>query len=179
MAKFRLASALLLGAVALQANASELSLGLTNESVTTELELQVSRDVNATMGYVYSDEGGHLAQGAMHFTHDAGVHHFEVGANLSQVWADHAPNGSAVGLGGRYALELGPKISLHASGYYAPEFLSFGDVDGYYELDSHVQYHIMPNLSLSVGYRKTVFEYDHARDLDFEDSAYIGGQFRF
>jgi len=179
MAKFRVASVLLLSAAALQVNASEFNLGLNNDVVSTELELQVNKDVNAVLGYIYSDDSGHIAQGAMHMTHDAGVHHFEVGAKLSQLWADDAPNGSTVSVGGRYALALGPNISLHAAAYYAPSVLSFGNVDGQYELDSKVQYNINPNMALYVGYRKIAFEYDNARDFTFEDGAYIGGKFRF
>lgn len=124
MAKFRVASVLLLSAAALQVNASEFNLGLNNDVVSTELELQVNKDVNAVLGYIYSDDSGHIAQGAMHMTHDAGVHHFEVGAKLSQLWADDAPNGSTVSVGGRYALALGPNISVHAAAYYAPSVLS-------------------------------------------------------
>lgn len=179
MAKFRVASVLLLSAAALQVNASEFNLGLNNDVVSTELELQVNKDVNAVLGYIYSDDSGHIAQGAMHMTHDAGVHHFEVGAKLSQLWADDAPNGSAVSVGGRYALALGPNISLHAAAYYAPSVLSFGNVDGQYELDSKVQYRVNPNMAFYVGYRKIAFEYDHARDFTFEDGVYIGGKFSF
>lgn len=179
MAKFRVASVLLLSAAALQVNASEFNLGLNNDVVSTELELQMNKDTNAVLGYIYSDDSGHIAQGAMHMTHDAGVHHFEVGAKLSQLWADEAPNGSTVSVGARYALALGPNISLQAAAYYAPSVLSFGNVDGQYELDSKVQYNINPNMALYVGYRKIAFEYDNARDFTFEDGAYIGGKFRF
>ncbi|MCL1088449.1 YfaZ family protein [Shewanella profunda] len=179
MAKFRVASVLLLSVAALQVNASEFNLGLNNDVVSTELELQLSQDTNAVLGYIYSDDSGHIAQGAMHMTYDTSVHHFEVGAKLSQLWADEAPNGSAVSVGGRYILSMGPNISLHAAAYYAPSVLSFGNVDGHYELDSKVQYSVTPNMALYVGYRKLAFEYDNARDLTFEDGVYIGGKYRF
>ncbi|GIU09592.1 YfaZ family outer membrane protein [Shewanella morhuae] len=179
MAKFKVASVLLLSAAALQVNASEFNLGLNNDVVYTELELQLSKDTNAVLNYIYGDESGHIAQGAMHMTHDSGVHHVEVGAQLSQLWADYAPNGSALSVGGRYVLTMGPKISLHAAAYYAPSVLSFGNVDGHYELDSKVQYRVTPNMALYVGYRKIAFEYDHARDFTFEDGVYIGGKYRF
>ncbi|AUD61118.1 MULTISPECIES: YfaZ family outer membrane protein [Shewanella] len=179
MAKFRVASVLLLSAAALQVNASEFNLGLNNDVVSTELELQLNKDTNAVLGYIYADEGGHIAQGAMHMTHDVGVHHFEVGAKLSQLWSDYSPNGSAISVGGRYALSMGPNISLHAAAYYAPSVLSFGNVDGQYELDSKVQYRVTPNMAFYVGYRKIAYEYDDARDFTFEDGVYIGGKFRF
>jgi hypothetical protein len=180
MTKFRVAaSVFLLSAAALQANASEFNLGLNNDVVSTELELQLNKDSNAVLGYVYADEGGHIAKGAMHMTHDVGVHHFEVGAQLSQLWSDYADNGSAVSVGGRYALAMGPNITLHAAAYYAPSVLSFSNLDGHYELDSKVQYRVTSNMALYVGYRKMVFEYDDARDFTFEDGVYIGGKFRF
>lgn len=179
MTKFRIASVLLLSAAALQVNASEFNLGLNNDVVSAELELQLSKDANAVLGYIYSEGRGQIAQGAMHMTHDSGVHHFEVGAQLTQLWADYAPNGSALSIGGRYVLSIGKHISVHASGYYAPDVLSFSNVDGYYQLDSKVQYSIGSNMALYVGYRKMVFEYDNTRDFTFEDGAYIGAKYRF
>jgi len=74
---------------------------------------------------------------------------------------------------------MGPNISLHAAAYYAPSVLSFGNVDGQYELDSKVQYRVTPNMAFYVGYRKIAYEYDNARDFTFEDGVYIGGKFRF
>lgn len=123
MAKFRVASVLLLSAAALQVNASEFNLGLNNDVVSTELELQLSKDTNAVLGYIYADEGGHIAQGAMHMTHDVGVHHFEVGAKLSQLWSDYSPNGSAISVGGRYAPSMDlifhytPPLTTHRQSY--------------------------------------------------------------
>lgn len=179
MAKFRLVSGLLLSAAALQVNATEFNLGLNNDVVSTELELQINKDANAVLGYIYSDDRGHIAQGAIHMIHETGVHRFEVGAQFSQLWADYAPNGSAVSVGGRYILSLGKNITVHAAGYYAPEVLSFGNVDGHYQFDSKVQYRFTPNMAFYVGYRKMVFEYDDVRDFTFDDSVYIGGKFTF
>ncbi|MCH1928827.1 YfaZ family outer membrane protein [Shewanella acanthi] len=184
MAKFKLASVLLLGAAALQANATELNVGLNNDVVLTELELQVDKDINGVLGYTYSDDSGHIASGALHMTYDAGVHHFEVGGKLSQLWSFYTPNGSTISVGGRYALTLNQNISLHAAAYFAPSVLSFGDVDGQYELDAKVQYRLKPNMAFYVGYHKIGYDYDHDRyahehNFTFEDGVYIGGKFRF
>lgn len=179
MAKLKIVSGLLLSLAALQVNATEFNLGLNDDLVSTELELQLNKDANAVLGYIYSDDAGSIAQGALHMTHDVGVHHFEVGVKMSQLWSDYAQNGSAIAVGGRYALTMGPNISLHAAAYYAPSVLSFSNVDGHYELDSKVQYSFSDSMALYVGYRKLVYEYDNARDFTFEDGIYIGGKFRF
>lgn len=179
MTRFRVANVFLLSTFALQVNATQVHFGVNNDVVSTALEVPLSKDTNAVLGYIYADEAGHIAQGAIHMSHDVGAHHFEVGAKMDQLWSDYAQNGSAISVGGRYALSMGPSISLHASAYYAPSVLAFSHVDGHYELDYKVQYRLTPNMALHIGYRKIVFEYDNARDFTFEDGVYLGGQFRF
>ncbi|WP_299787277.1 YfaZ family outer membrane protein [uncultured Shewanella sp.] len=171
--------ALLLSAVSVTAHANDFSVGLNDDVISTDLILDLNKQSNAALGYIYSNDGGHLAFGAMHLKHDAGIHHFEIGAKFSHVWAKQSANGSVVGIGGRYAMDLGSNLSFHASGYYAPTVLSFGSVDGQYELDSKVQFKLNPNLALFAGYRNIRFQYDNASNSTFDSGFYIGGQVSF
>lgn len=171
--------ALLLSSVSITAHANDFSLGLNDNVISTDLIFELNKHSNASVGYIYSNDGGHLTSGAMHIEHDAGIHHFEIGAKFSYVWAKHSANGSVVGIGGRYAMDLGSNLSFHASGYYAPTVLSFGSVDGQYELDSKVQFKLNPNLALFAGYRNIRFQYDNASNSTFDSGFYIGGQVKF
>lgn len=159
--------------------AAELDVGLSDEVLSTELLVSINHNLNATVGYIYSEDEGQLLQSALLMSHDAGAHHFEFGAQYSRLWADNSPNGSLVGVGGRYSLAIGANVSFHASGYFAPSVLSFGDIDGYYEMDSQIQYNVNPNMGFYVGYRYIRFEYDHAKNSTFDDGLYLGAKFKF
>ncbi len=159
--------------------ANDFTVGLNDDAISTELAVDLNRNANAVFGYIYATDGGHAASGAMHMTHDAGIHHFEIGAKYSYYWAKRSANGSAIGIGGRYAMDLGSNISFLASGYYAPSVLSFGSVDGQYELDSKIQYKLNPSLALFAGYRNIRLQYDNNHNSTFDSGFYIGGSAAF
>ena len=159
--------------------ATELDLGVNDDVVSAQVTADLNSRLNASVGYLYSDDAGQLLQGALHMKHDAGRHHFEFGAQMSTVWADHSPNGTVIGLGGRYALDLGSNLSFHAAGYYAPSVLSFNDIDGFYQLETKLQYDLNQDMGFYLGYRNIRFEYDNARDATFENGLFLGANIRF
>lgn len=174
-----LSGLLLLSCASATTNANDLSIGLNDDVISTDLAIDLNKHTNAVLGYIYSNDGGQLTSAAMHVSHDAGIHHFEIGAKYSYVWAKKSANGSAVGVGGRYKMDLGSNVSFNASGYYAPSVLSFGSVDGQYELDSKVQFQLNPGLALFAGYRNIRFQYDHASNSTFDSGFYIGAKASF
>ncbi|MBE7215555.1 YfaZ family protein [Shewanella benthica] len=172
-------SLLLLSSISVAANANNFGIGLNDDVISTEINLDLKNNANAVLGYIYSNDGGQLISSAIHVAHDAGIHHFEIGAKYSYAWAENSANGSAIGVGGRYTMELGSNLSFHASGYYAPSVLSFGSVDGMYELDSKIQFQLNPSLALYTGYRNIRLQYDNSNNSTFDSGFYIGGNARF
>ncbi|MCL1138524.1 YfaZ family outer membrane protein [Shewanella pneumatophori] len=171
--------ALALSAVSVNAQATDFTFGLNDDMLSTELQFDVNKDVNASVEYIYADTGGQMLSGAMHIAHDAGIHHFELGAKFSQVWSERSANGNFVGIGGRYAMQLGSNISLHGAGYYSPSVLSFGDIDGSWQFDGKVQYALNPALALFVGYRNIRLQYDHAPNSTLDSGFYLGAKASF
>lgn len=173
------ASAFSFSVLSLNASASEVTFGLSEHVVSANLKSDLNPHTNLEAGYIYSDKKGHLADFAMHMTHQTGVHTIEIGPKWTSVWFDDSPDGSVISVGGHYTLALGNKISLHGDAYYAPSVLSFSDVDGYTELGAKVQYEFNPNMAIFIGYRNMKFKYDSGSDRSFEDGFYIGGTSRF
>ncbi|QFU21854.1 YfaZ family protein [Shewanella eurypsychrophilus] len=172
-------SIFLLSGISVTASANDFGIGLNDDVISTEVNLKLQNNATAALGYIYSNDGGQLASGAMHIAHDAGIHHFEIGAKFSYAWAKESANGSAVGIGGRYVMDLGSKLSFQASGYYAPSVLSFGSVDGMYEVDSKIQFQLNPSLALYTGYRNIRLQYDNSNNSTFDSGFYIGGKASF
>lgn len=166
-------------ALSLNVNATEFSVGLSEHVVSTDIKAYINPNVNLEAGYVYSDEKGHLAEFAMHMTHQTGPHTIEIGPKLTRVWFDDTPSGSVVSVGGHYTLALGNQLSLHGNAYYAPSVLTFSGLDGYTELGAKVQFEFNPNMAVFVGYRNIKFKYDDYSDSSFENGFYIGGVSRF
>ncbi|WP_144213798.1 YfaZ family outer membrane protein [Shewanella donghaensis] len=166
-------------ALSLNVNATEFSLGLSEHVVSSDIKAYINPNLNLEAGYVYSDKKGHLAEFAMHMTHETGPHTIEIGPKFTRVWFDNSPSGSVVSVGGHYSLALGNKISLHGDAYYAPSVLTFSGLDGYTELGAKVQFDFNPNMAVFFGYRNLKFKYDDRSNSSFEDGFYIGGISRF
>ncbi|MFT5788176.1 MAG: hypothetical protein ACI8SJ_000273 [Shewanella sp.] len=174
-----LVGTLSLSLVSAQALATDFTLGLNDDTLSTELQVDLNKDVNASVEYIYSDRGGQMLSGTMHVAHDAGIHHIEIGAKFSKLWSKKSQNGNVVGIGGRYAMHLGSNISLQGSGYYSPSVLSFGDIDGSWQVDGKVQYQLNPAMALFVGYRNVRLQYDDTSNATFESGFYLGGRATF
>lgn len=179
MKKRFLTCVLTVSALSMQAQANNFSLGLNDNVLSTDFQVDLNKEVNASAGYIYSEKGGHLLSGAIHTSHDTGIHHFEIGAQFSQLWAERSDNGSVVGVGGRYPVELGSDLSIQTSGYYSPSVLSFGDIDGSIQVDGKLQYQLNPGMALFVGYRHISFKYDDAKDSTFDSGFYLGARMSF
>ncbi|GIU28858.1 YfaZ family protein [Shewanella schlegeliana] len=170
---------LVLSALSINAHATDFTFGLNDDTLSTELQFDLNKDVNGSLEYIYADKGGQMLSGALHIAHDAGAHHFELGAKFSQVWSKKSQNGNFVGIGGRYAMHLGSNVSIHGSGYYSPSVLSFGDIDGSWQLDGRVQYNLNPALALFVGYRDIRLQYDNASNTSLDSGFYLGAKASF
>ena len=168
-----------LGLMALSANATDFNMGINDDVLSADVEMNLNKSANLVLGYLYSNDDGHAVSAAAHMIHNAGIHHFEIGPKFSYYWAKQSQNGSVVSIGGRYSMDLGSNIALKTSAYYAPSVLSFGDIDGQYELDGRIQFQLDPALGLFVGYRNIRLQYDNQSNSTFDNSFYLGVVARF
>lgn len=170
---------LMLASLSLTAQATNFNLGLNDDVISTDLQMDLNPSANLLMGYLYSNDEGQMFSVAAHMSHDAGAHHFEIGPKFSRYWAKNSSNGSVVSIGGRYSLDLGSNIALKTSAYYAPSVLSFGNVDGQYELDGKIQFQVNQSLGLFAGYRNIRLQYDNSRNNTFDSGFYVGASATF
>lgn len=98
---------------------------------------------------------------------------------------DHLPDGTAIAVGG--ALRITPaankNVAVVASAYFAPDVLSFGDMENYQELELRGEYKVSEQLTAYVGYRNNSADYSansvKVKDIDLYDGFMVGGQFKF
>ncbi|WP_191603254.1 YfaZ family outer membrane protein [Marinomonas algicola] len=86
-----------------------------------------------------------------------------LGARLLAVDADLSGNdsGIAVGLGGfyRYTLPKANRFSLYGSFYYAPQILSFDNIDKLYQAEVRGEYRTLRNAKVFIRYGLTSVDY--------------------
>ena len=85
--------------------------------------------------------------------------------------------GSAVGVGGSFRINLPqvPGISLETALYYSPKVLSFGDSDEFRRFRFQVNYRLIENADISVGYQYLNVGVDESGDnYELESRAFLG-----
>ena len=87
-----------------------------------------------------------------------------------------------LGVEGAYTLPIQNLIPIHlnAAVYYAPKVLSFQKAKNYLETRFSVDFELIENGNISVGYRKIETNYDFTSgDFRYNRSAYLGFKLKF
>ena len=89
--------------------------------------------------------------------------------------------GSAIGIGGSVRVNLPeiPGLSIETALHYAPEVLAFGDSDEFRRFRLQVNYRIIENADLSLGYRYLNVGIEDADNHTFESGAFLGVKLAF
>jgi len=84
--------------------------------------------------------------------------------------------GSAVGVGGSFRINIpkAPGISLETAAYYAPKVLSFGDSDEFRRFRFQVNYRLIENADVSVGYQYLNVGDEENNNFSLESRAFLG-----
>ncbi len=96
-------------------------------------------------------------------TGDAGARDFELAAGLGlrgvYVGRDH-DSGGAIAVGGQLEARYPgfDRLGLSVYGYYAPDVLGLGDVEQYYEVGVALDYQVLKDASVYIGYRNVNIE---------------------
>jgi hypothetical protein len=78
-----------------------------------------------------------------------------------------------------YTIPMMVPIHLLAQFHYAPEVLSFMDANNYIEYRFDIDFELIRNALINVGYRNLEMKFDNTAYLNYNESVYIGIKFRF
>ncbi len=170
------------------AQAAELDLTLGKDSVRGEYVAPIGTkraDNVATLdtGVLYSEDQdidrilGHIGlmifgdTGAQKANVKAGV-----GVRVIGFDVDGGAEGAAISLGGTMTGRLPEfnRLGGRAWAFYAPRVSSFSDLDGYLEYGVSLDYQLIRQAYIVVGYRKLEAELDAGGDADIESSGFFG-----
>ncbi len=176
------------------ANASELRISFGESSLRGEYLQAVGKPVgdSATTlqaGALYVEDGdddGTLGHLGLVIFGDAGARkaivQAGIGGRIYLLSTDPDINGAALAMGGSVNGRVPgiDRLGGFGSIWYAPNVSAFGDLDSTFEINLGIEYQLLRQAALSVGWRQIRFKlHDTNRSFDFEDSAFVGFKFLF
>ncbi|HEY0634112.1 MAG TPA: YfaZ family outer membrane protein [Gammaproteobacteria bacterium] len=182
------------------AQADSLDLNLNDDSMRMTYEAAMGKGAAMDVGYYYNDRlkgsDADLMHLGLHVTGDnwsqSGIFNIKVGGRL--VYTDlerydlnlnkHQYDAMALGLGGEVRFSPVHRLGFGASAYYAPRIASFLDAQRYSEYGVKIDYQLLTQAFIYVGYRQINVEVEHLDDplmverfngkFELDDSAHVG-----
>ena len=97
------------------------------------------------------------------------------------VISNDVKDASALALGGAFSVGLPgePRIRFGGHAWFAPAVTSFGDADGFTDIDLRAGYRVLDRGELYVGYRYINIGYQNHHDLKVQDGLMVGMNLSF
>lgn len=168
--------------VAAQANADTFEGSLSNEAVKADVSLDQGTYFLDVGGMYHTDDGKYGYVGAHIEDKDTAKDYplqIGIGARLLAVDTKKGADddGMAVGLGGfyRFTFPKANRFSVYGSLYYAPEVLSFQNIDNMYQAEIRGEYRTLRNARVFVRYGLTNVDLDgYNSDAEMNKSIGLG-----
>lgn len=178
--------ALVLAIVASPSFADSLSLDLNDDALRLNYLHSLNQHYQADVSWTHVKDLGNTFSGGLSlvqkFNNDlTGL----IGGKAIFQQHNDLPDGTAIAVGGtlRVTPTANKNVAVAASAYFAPNVLSFGDMDNYREFEIRGEYNVSPQLTTYIGYRNNRADYDNnhvkANGVKLYDGAMIGGEFHF
>lgn len=85
----------------------------------------------------------------------------------------------SLSLGGDVRFSPVERVGFGGHLFYSPEILSFMDSEGYMEYGLRVDYQLLPQAHVYLGYRKLEMDVENSSTVEYDDSVSIGLQMQF
>ncbi len=170
-----------------QVMADSLDLNLHNDALraTYSRGVGASRGLDLDMGYLYAKnpaQTDHLLHVGLQV---AGQNwskqgNFDIGLGGRAVFVDTKPgNGANIAFGGRVRFSPVQRIGIGGSLFYAPKITSFMDSEGYLEWNLAVDYQLLTQAFVYVGYRKVETDIKNHGTYKVDDNVHVGMRLQF
>lgn len=170
------------------AQADSLDLNLNDDSMRLSYEADMSRSSKGLMfdaGYYYNDyqdsnrSDADLVHLGLHVTGDnwsqAGVFNIKVGGRLIYTELTSQLDVMALGLGGEVRFSPVHRLGLGVNAYYAPRIATFMDGERYSEFGATIDYQLLKQAYVYVGYRQIDVEIEGvSQKVELDDSGHLG-----
>ena len=164
------------------ANAHTLDLSLNNSAVGLDYSTQLnSSELNLGAGLLHHEDNGDVYYGSLFVADNVNKQSgllAGLGGRLYYMDNDTSDaSGTAVGIGGfiNWEVPTVTNLSLRTDLYYAPDVLAFDDISRYLDFTARIQYRIIEQAWIYLGYRNAEVEpADSNDDQTFDEGGHIG-----
>ncbi|HEX9803970.1 MAG TPA: YfaZ family outer membrane protein [Gammaproteobacteria bacterium] len=188
---FRAAAFCLLGAAPAIASADSIDLNLHDEAIrftyTNELKDGGTSGLSLDAGLLYSEDKKRLNDTLYHLgLHVSGENWSQSGTfdiKLGGRFYYASPENvdlAALAVGGALRFSPAHRFGIGAHLYYAPRITSYMDADSFQETGVTIDYQVLPQAFVYVGYRQIEVDIDNGPDnVELEDDAHLGFKMLF
>ncbi|HVK99805.1 MAG TPA: YfaZ family outer membrane protein [Dongiaceae bacterium] len=163
------------------AQAHTVDLGINNDAVSLEYNNQIPKsELNLGVGGLHSKENGDAYYASLFVADNVNKESgllAGLGTRFYYLDADEgSTEGTGLALGGflNWDVPSVPNLSLRGDFYYAPDVLTFDDVENFGDVSARVQYRVIEQAWLYVGYRRLMLEDELSHDFNLEEGAFVG-----
>ena len=145
-----------------------------------------NHDLQSDFGLLYNSDEGSVANVSLYLSGFAsdGSSPLQAGIGGRTGWLDgdkSGQSGAPLAVGGylKYTFKKLNRVSIRGDAWFAPEILSFGDLEKYEDFSIRAGYNILKQADVYIGLRYVRGDFDNGTKADFDDSANIGFSIRF
>lgn len=163
------------------AQADTLDLAISNDAISLDFTTQIRKsELNVGAGALHHKDNGDILYGSLFVADNVNKHSgilAGLGGRFYFIDADQTDeDGTALGLGGfvNWDIPTVPNLSLRGDLYYAPNMLTFGEFDSFYDFSARIQYRIIERAWVHAGYRRAEVGPKDGRDQNIEEGGFAG-----
>lgn len=188
--KFRAVGLFLLGAVSSAALADDIDINLRDEAIRATYTMQSGNNrsgLSTELGLFYSEDKEKLDDTLFHLGlnvsgenwSQSGTFDISLGGRIYYTSPEDLDL-AAIGLGGAIRFSPAHRLGLGGHVYYAPDITSFMDAETFLEAGIRLDYQILPQAFIYVGYRQIEVDIvDGPKDVELDDDAHVGFKLLF
>ena len=152
--------------------------------------MQRTRGLSGEVGLLYAEDknndsetlvhGGLLVSGEN--WSKSGTFDIAIGGRLLYASFDASPNNEellALAFGGRVRFSPVPRLGIGGHFSYAPDITAFMDSEAYEEYGLRLDYQILPQAFVYLGYRKIEVDFGFPENVELDDNGHIGFKMAF
>jgi hypothetical protein len=187
MKALRLAAIAALALLGTTAWAGSLDLNLSGSAARIEYAQAVTPSgLEGDVSYMHNQDEGDVAGIGLHLVDlaNSGSDPLQVGVGGRLFFINPKgpnSNGTALGVGGfvRYTLPQYNRVALSGHAYFAPSIVSFGDADRFFEYAFRVEYNVLRQANVYVGYRHVSADFAGLPTLTMDTGLHVGLRITF
>jgi len=185
--KLKAAGLLLLAGVSTSALADNLDINLRNDALRATYSMELSNSMSTDFGFLYNDDEEQLDDVMLHAGlmvsgenwSDKGTFDISLGGRAIYT-TPGAVDLAAVAFGGKLRFSPVHRLGIGGSAFVAPSITSMMDADGYREFGVQVDYQMLPQAFVYVGYRNIEVDIvDGPDDVELDEGVNVGFKLLF